>query len=644
MEPRNTSPSSGDPPFAARFWIVFCTFWNVAGWALSTAGLLNFSGYAVTGLLFVAGTLIWWRKAKKRSVVSTRLKNRFRRGFPLAFLAVAILAIAGGVLYPPSNPDGLTQRIPRLLNWLAAGQWHWIQNAPASFNTRATGFEWTMAPLIALTGTDRFVFLLNAFAFCLMPGQVFSVFHRLGVRKRVAWFWMWIVPTGYCFILQAGSIGNDMAGAVLALAAFDFALRARQSTRARDAWFAILAAALMTNAKLSNLTLLLPWGVAMLPSLKGLARRPVATALVCGTGLLVSIVPVTWFNIRLLGDWSGTGTEAPLFANLTPGVAFAGNTLNLTAQNLAPPFFPLAGMWNDRFHKLLPSTLVQKLETCFEPGGAHVQLMEMQLEVAAGIGLGVTALLLISLAWGWGLRNAAPSVRPDLLARSIRMLVWVSLLAYMVKTGLSTSARIIAPYYALLMPLLLAAPAQSAVVRQRVWRFLACAVFLVAALVLSMNPPRPLWPARAFFVALSERYPTSATLRKAALLYSTYAQRWDALALIRNHLPPDAREAGLIHFCAASSIETSLWRPFGARRIWWLRPDSPRAEMNQKKIQYIFVGTDGPDATRGGVRFGDWFEEWLRTKNGSVEAAEQVQMLATGAPSTWYLVRLRQTP
>ena len=43
---------------------------------------------------------------------------------------------------------------------------------------------------------------------------------------RAAWHWMWLMPTGYCFLLQAGSIGNDLFGAVFALAALDFALRA----------------------------------------------------------------------------------------------------------------------------------------------------------------------------------------------------------------------------------------------------------------------------------------------------------------------------------------------------------------------------------------------------------------------------------
>src|SRR6185312_9470520 len=52
-----------------------------------------------------------------------------------------------------------------------------------------------------------------------------------GVRPRVAWHWMWIVPTGYCFLLQAGGIANDAFPTVDGLAMMDFALRAREKCR-----------------------------------------------------------------------------------------------------------------------------------------------------------------------------------------------------------------------------------------------------------------------------------------------------------------------------------------------------------------------------------------------------------------------------
>ncbi len=74
------------------------------------------------------------------------------------------------------------------------------------------------APLIALARTDRFLFLLNFASFCLLPGLLFSTLRRLGVAASTAWAWRWMLPTGYGFLLQAGSIGNDLFGAIFVLA------------------------------------------------------------------------------------------------------------------------------------------------------------------------------------------------------------------------------------------------------------------------------------------------------------------------------------------------------------------------------------------------------------------------------------------
>lgn len=645
-----TAPSSMTA--AVRLWVVFWAFCACAGWLLSLIGWLNAAGYTVVFLLGAVGAAVFRHQLLLAELGCRFPRRRFRRLFPACFLVLLVAATLGGLLYAPSNPDGLTHRVPRTLNWLAAERWHWIENAPTGFNTRATGFEWLMAPQLSLLRTDRFVFLLNILSFAFLPGLVYSSFWRLGVRKRVAWHWMWLVPTGYCFLLQAGSIANDLAGAVISLAALDFALRARRSGRLSDVWFAILAAGLMTNAKASNLTLLLPWGLALLPSLRLLARKPVRSVAVILIALTVSLVPNTWFNIRKLGDWSGSKVEAPQFSQLTPGVAFVGNTLNLAAQNFVPPIFPVAGWWNENLHRALPAPLLRKLEAGFEPGGAHVKLMELQLEVAAGLGLGVSLLLVISVCSALATRTigrrphslpapggADPSAgQGDWWLALVRWSGWFSLLVYMVATGLSTSGRLIAPYYCFLIPSLLALPGHALLVRLRWWRALGMFVFAMAAVLLAMNPGRPLWPAERFFSWLSARSPGSGALRKAALLYDSYSGRWDALAPIRNHVPADATNVGFISFISASSIETSLWRPFGLRRIWWLQPSSQREELRRKGIRFVIVGTEGPEARKGERVFRSWLVEWLRDNGGRIVAEERIRLLATGNPTPWYLV------
>ncbi len=252
-------------------WVALAALLNCAGWALSGLHQLNAAGYA--GLFLVTGLVaFWWWSAGNGQHFQTpschKQRRRFRRFFPLAFLILAALAILGGSLHAPNNYDALSYRVPRILHWLAAEHWHWVHTVFNRLNTRAVSFEWLAAPLLVFTKTDRLLFLINVISFLLLPGLFFSILIRLGVRARVAWYWMWLLPTGYSYLLQAGSLGNDLSGALFGLAALDLALRARTSKSYADIWLSLLAAALLTGSKLSNLPLLLPWLIAILPSLR----------------------------------------------------------------------------------------------------------------------------------------------------------------------------------------------------------------------------------------------------------------------------------------------------------------------------------------------------------------------------------------
>ena len=214
-----------------------------------------------------------------------------------------------GAIHAPSNYDALAYRIPRVLHWLAEGRWHWIHTGFQRVNTRACGIEWLSAPLIAFSKTERWLFLINAVSFLLLPGLVFSVFRRVGVRPRVAWHWMWLLPTGYCYLLQAGSISNDMFSTVYALAAVDFALRARKSGRVSDVCLSVLSAALLTGAKASNLPLLLPWVMVFVPTWRVWLARPLALAAVIPLALGASFLPTAALNTVHCGDWTGVAAE-----------------------------------------------------------------------------------------------------------------------------------------------------------------------------------------------------------------------------------------------------------------------------------------------------------------------------------------------
>ena len=61
-------------------------------------------------------------------------------------------------MYAPTNYTGLNYRLPRVLQWLAHGQWWWIHTPNYRMNDRACGIEWLTAPLLLFTKSDRACF------------------------------------------------------------------------------------------------------------------------------------------------------------------------------------------------------------------------------------------------------------------------------------------------------------------------------------------------------------------------------------------------------------------------------------------------------------------------------------------------------
>ncbi len=621
---------------AIFLWIWVCAYLNCVGWTLSALHQLNAYGYAVALALGCVALLVWWKK--KSAALSLRPSrlylqkylHRFRRPFPLAFLVLATLAFLGGVIYAPSNYDALAYRLPRILHWLAADQWHWIHSSFERVNNRSCGIEWVSAPMLALLKTDRLLFLINTISFLLLPGLVFSVFTRLRVRPRAAWHWMWIAPTGYCFVLQAGSIGNDLFSAVFALAAVDFALRAKKSRTPCDVFASLLAAALMTGAKVSNLPLLLPWAIAFLPSLQACVRRPLQIAAVCALAIVASALPTMMANAKFSGSWSG----ADLQHGNVRGAAFLKTGANaglLAVQNLTPPVFPFASAWNRGVSNLIPARLSSLLsQVMVEPGAASFSAVEMQIEEAAGLGFGVTVLLLVSAAAAGFARRKNLSLDASFWLVCVRWAPVISLFAVMTQSNLSAIARILTPYYLLLLPPLLAGGGQSVVVKKHWWRALAFFVFFLAAGLLIISPARPLFPAQTILGKV--QMPESRLLARVKEVYAVYGNRNDAFAPARAILPPGLNVLGLITY---DDPETSLWRPFGSRRIQHVCPGDTVADLKVRQIEYVLLREQA---------FSKWFgcplEVWLQQMNAKVVNKISLNLRASSGPLDWYLIRL----
>jgi hypothetical protein len=626
-------------PNAIMVWLWLCAFLNCAGWGLSALHQLNAAGYAVVLVLGATAFFIWQKKMGAQILpCPKKIRRRFHRAFPLAFLILSAMAFLGGVLDAPNNYDGLAYRIPRVLHWLAADQWHWIQTIFPRVNGRACGIEWISAPLIALTNTDRLLFLINFASFLFLPGLIFSVFTRLGVGRRVAWHWMWIAPTGYGFLLQAGSIGNDLFGAPFALAAVDFAMRAKISKSPRDFFAAILAAALMTGAKTSNLPLLLPWAIAILPSFKLIFRWPLRTAAISVIALFASVLPILVFNAYYYhGDWAGLSAEGDnKKGNMI--LRTAANTTLMAVQNLTPPVFSSANAWNHAVQQIMPAGLNSRLhQAVVESEAAEFHVEEMQIEENAGLGFGVTLLLLISIAvsaakCGGAFFNLRFNSSDAIWQTSVRLAPWISLVALLSQSEVYPIGRILAPYYALLLPFFLACPAQERIVTQRWWRLSAFAVFVMAAGLLIVSPARPLFPVGMFLEKIHAAAAQHPSLARVATVYSVYAARNDVFAPAREVLPPGVKILGLITY---DDPETSLWRPFGSREIKHVSPGDTAADLKARGVEYILVKPEVLEKL-----FHSSTEEWQEKMNAQAVKKIPLNLRAAQGPMDWYLVKL----
>ena len=277
-----------------RIWILLCAMITATGWLASWAGQLNRAAY---GLAFIASAALIARSARPRKFRLAKWRRRFSRPLPLLWLLLAALAITGGFLCQPINVDGYSYRLPRILHWLSEERWRWIHTSDIRLNVVATGFDWLSAPLLLFTKSERAITLINAVSFLLLPGAVYLALAQLGARRRVAACWMWILPAGFCFCMQAGSIANDMYAAVFSLGAIGFAMRARRQGDPQDLWTSILALALATGAKQTNLPLALPWLIAAAPALRLLVLAPLGSAIVLVLAILASIVPTSVLNV-----------------------------------------------------------------------------------------------------------------------------------------------------------------------------------------------------------------------------------------------------------------------------------------------------------------------------------------------------------
>lgn len=642
------------PLYLSGWWVLGCAYLSAAGWVLSIAGALNPTGYMVALACGIAGALLLgrpWHRSGKAPFRVGKVLWRCKHLLPLLFLLYAALAFLGGVLYTPANYDALTYRLPRVLHWLADDRWHWIVTNNERMNLAATGFEWLMAPLVALTRSDRPLFLINVIAYLLMPGMIYGAFTRLGINRRVAWYWMWLLPAGYCYATSAGSIGNDMISAVYLLAALYFTLRGRESGRLLDLGLGAIAAALLTGAKASNLPLLLPWAIAALGSLRLVRARPLACGALAALCAGVSFMPIAWANAHYTGDWTGDPGNKERQKLQSPAYGVLGNGLMLLWAITEPPVMPFADNLNRKLDRELQSPFFQNLQR-------HYPRFTLNwgevAEEGAGIGIGLTALLVVTsvaaVEAGKRQRNeaashsalrAAPSafnwgflVSPA--SRSGGMIVcvaaWVALLFYMAKLGSEGAGRLVSPYYPLMVASFLFFPGNAMLVRRRWWKALAFLAAFSALPTFILSAPRPLWPAQHVLRMLEQLMPGNRLVERAATVYAVYAARSDVLGPLRKYLPPGAETIGFLG--TSDEPETALWRPFGTRRVVDVTKENEQ-QLLGKGVSTLVLSSYGVQET-----YGYSLDDWVQQRHPRILGREKLIVYVRRGPEDWIVVNV----
>ena len=619
-------------------WLLWSAWCSASGWVLSASHQLSGWGYTALFPFLVAAVWFWLKSTSPARNVFfnfSKWRRRFSRPLPLIYFNVAVLSLASALLYPPWSFDAVTYRLPRVLYWWAEHHWYWIGTLDHRLDYSSTGFEWQMLPVIEVTRSDRLIFLLNWIPFLLMPGLVFMAFRALGVNARSARRWMWLLPAGYCFALQSSGLQNDGYTVNYLLAAIAFAAFALGSRRTTGLWLALLAASLLTGAKVSNLPLLLPLGVLLLPMLTRIKWLDWKILVVGLLALLVSFLPLALLSWEHTGDWGGDpGDQWGIKAHNFTG-AVAANLVLLGMDAVHPPYLPacqhlnalLDGFNHGRFIHWLEASHWQFL-------GVHFGGMVYEGQAGLGFGLAIyLGFLLVGICWLKTSPRFSAAAPLPWGWRVAPWLAWIAYLVYLGKLGSDHTPRIAAAYYPLLLVTLLRWPRVAVLERKKFSGGLAVFAAATVLPILLLTPARPLVP-----VPTLARLTHRPAIDKIAGQYRFWDGLRDDLAPLRNQLPPGVARLGY----AAGFRDTSygLWKPFGSRAIVELGLPLGAQTRPPADLEYAVVTGQGLKN-----RYGMSLPDWLDFARAEIifEMQRNVSLTSTDPAvyDSWYLVRFR---
>jgi len=160
-------------PTLVLLWVWICAYLNCAGWTLVRAASAE-CRRAMQWRWRWGSEPCFYGEKRLRPICFPVFTGKNIGGvsaarFPLAFLALAAMAFLEACFMRRAITTRWLYRLPRVLHWLAADQWHWIHTTFPRVNTRACGIEWVSAPFIALLPRTGCCFSSTSFPSCFCP-------------------------------------------------------------------------------------------------------------------------------------------------------------------------------------------------------------------------------------------------------------------------------------------------------------------------------------------------------------------------------------------------------------------------------------------------------------------------------------------
>ncbi|MDX1953748.1 MAG: hypothetical protein SFY81_16380 [Verrucomicrobiota bacterium] len=542
------------------------------------------------------------------------------------FLVIVLLNFLGGALNEVSNGDSISYRIPRALHWLSEGQWHWIQTADERLNVVGCNYEFLCAPLLHFFDSFRVLFLISFSAYLLLPGLIYTFLRLVGGQRKVAWWWMWLLPGGFIYAMQASSVATDGFSATAALAAVVLALYGLRYNRAEDLCLSIAAAGFLAGVKQVNLPLGIIWIIPLFLGLKLLLRKPLLALTSTMVAILCSPLFIILANIRYTGSWKGFQTD---YEQDSAFWGIIGNVLCIFAQNLQPPIFPYADAWNELMRQFVQSSFGNQFKS-FE---SFMTLWRAPNEINAGLGFGLTVLLMCTLGKLILSKHFCAAAPGEFYLKFIRWSSFIAAASFMAKSGLMQAARYMAPYYPFLLAPFLVLPRQSIIITTRWWRKAAFGTLVLTIALLSISRQRPFWPAAAVTAKLVERFPESRFIRKVHNSYAFFNQLGTVSHQLRQLIPDSEK---IVAYTAIDGMkEAVLWRSAENRKVVWINPTNEITFQRPAGLNFVLVEPSAIATTSEKT-----IDSWLKRHPGSVIGEIKMKRLPESAPESAYVVKL----